>query len=198
MMEKSDKEIMLDILAGAFLESDRLKAVLRKGKTEKRIKLMSAYAYDLSKKFNGAYLSKDKSTALIFWRTGEFKRSFLDYLKYLRLFLRTIQINKFFETLKREKFIENHRPKLDDYVYVWILGSDPDRTSIRGLADIRDVLFSVAKEHDIPILIETTVEKVLKLYKYVGFEVYDEFFDETINGPVWFLKKGNVEKGTYE
>ncbi len=197
-MEKSDKEILLEIFAGAFYESDRLKAVLRTGKKEKRIKLMSAYAYDLANKFNGAYLSKDKSTALIYWRTSEFKRSFLDYLKYLRLFLRTIQINKFFETLKREKFIEGHRPKLDDYVYVWILGSDPSITSMRGLADIRDQLFSIAKKHNIPILIETTVEKVLKLYKYVGFEVYDEFFDKTINGPVWFLKKGNIEKGTYE
>ena len=43
-------------------------------------------------------------------------------------------------------------------------------TSIRGLADIRDHLFGLSEKLQLPILIETTVEKVLKLYKYVGFE----------------------------
>ena len=188
-MEKTDKQILLEIMASAFAESDRLRAILRKGKTKKRVWLMSNYAYGLAKKFNGVYLSEDKSTAIVYWRTSEFKRSVGDYIKYFWMFLQTLQIAKVFETLKREKYVEERRPKLDDYIYVWLLGSDPSRTSIRGLADIRDQLYNLSKEHNIPILMETTVEKLLKLYRYVGFEVYDEFFDETIGMPVYFLRK---------
>jgi hypothetical protein len=42
-------------------------------------------------------------------------------------------------------------------------------------------------------LIETTVEKLLKLYQYVGFKKYDEFFDKTIGMPVFFLRKDPVD-----
>ncbi len=171
------------------MESDRLQAILRKGNTEKRIKIMSAYGYDLCKKFNGIYLSKDKSTAILYWRQSEFKRSFKDWRKYLSMFLRTVQISKVFSTLKREKLVESHRLDIPDYYYVWILGSDPSRTSIRGLAEIRDHLNQLSNESNIPILIETTVEKLLKLYTYVGFVEYDKFFDTSTNLDVWFLKK---------
>ncbi len=191
-MSNSDKQILLEIMAGAFSESDRLKPILRKGKTEKRIKIMSAYAYDLAIKFNGVYLSQDKTTAIVYWRQSEFKRSFVDNLKYLRMFLQTIQLKKLYSTFLRERTVEKRRPVLDDYIYVWLLGSDPSVTSIRGLADIRDHLNELSKKHGIPILIETTVEKLLKLYRYVGFEVYDEFFDKTIGMPVYFLRKNAV------
>lgn len=188
-MEKSDKEIVKEILSGAFMESDRLQAILRKGNTEKRIKIMSAYGYDLCKKFDGVFLSEDKSTAILYWRQSDFKRSIKDWMKYLRMFLQTVQIRKVFSTLKREKLVESHRLDIPDYIYVWILGSDPSRTSIRGLADIRDQLNKLSKEHNLPILIETTVEKLLKLYRYVGFEEYDKIFDTSTNLDVWFLKK---------
>ncbi len=186
---KTDKEILKEILAGAFAESDRMQAILRKGKTEKRLKIMSAYGYDLCSKFNGIYLSKDKSTAILYWKKSEFKRSFRDWMNYLSMFLRTVRVSKVFSTLEREKLVESHRLDIPDYIYVWILGSDPTRTSIRGLAEIRDHLNDLSEESGIPVLIETTVEKLLKLYRYVGFEVYDEIFDKTSNVPVWFLKK---------
>jgi len=188
-MVKTDKQILLEIMAGAFETSDRLKPILRNGKTKKRVRLMAAYAYDLAVKFNGIYLSEDKTTAIVYWQNSLYKRSISDHVKYAIMFLRTIKLTKLFETAKREKFVESRRPKLDDYIYVWLLGSDPEITSIKGLVDIRDHLNKLSYKLQIPVLIETTVEKLLKLYKYVGFEIYDEFFDETIGMPVYFLKK---------
>ena len=67
-MAKTDKEILLEIMAGAFRESDRLRPILRKGKTEKRLKIMAAYAYDLAVRINGVYLSEDKTTAIVYWQ----------------------------------------------------------------------------------------------------------------------------------
>jgi hypothetical protein len=192
-MSKTDKQILLGIMAGAFRESDRLRPILRKGNTEKRLKIMAAYAYDLATKFNGVYLSEDKTTAIVYWQQSKYKRSVKDYMKYAVMFLRTIKLHKLFETARREKYVESRRPKLDDYIYVWLLGKDPETNSIRGLADIRDHLNDLARSLNIPILIETTVEKLLKLYRYVGFEVYDEFFDETIGMPVYFLRKDPPE-----
>ncbi len=188
-MSKTDKQILLDIMAGAFRESDRLRPILRNGKTETRLKIMAEYAYDLAVKFNGVYLSEDKTTAIVYWQQSKYNRSVKDYVKYAVMFLRTIKLHKLFETARREKYVESRRPELDDYIYVWLLGKDPETNSIHGLADIRDHLNELARTLNIPILIETTVEKLLKLYRYVGFEVYDEFYDNTIGMPVYFLRK---------
>ena len=191
-MSQTDKEIILNIIARAFAESPRFQAIMKRGKPEKRIRVMAAYAYEMVEKFNGVFLSRDKSTVIFYYRKSQYRRSFIDYLKYFRMFLICIRPEKAISTMRREKYVESLRPDIPDYVYVWILGSDPDRTSMHGLADIRDHLFGVSKQYGIPIIIETTVEKVLKLYRYVGFEVYNQMFDETIQMPLWFLKKGEI------
>lgn len=151
---------------------------------------MTEYAYQLVRKFDGVYLSEDKTTVLFYYTESQYKRTLLDYLKYGIMFLRAIRPSQLIPTLKREKYIKSLRPDIDDYIYVWVLGSDPNTTSIRGLADIRDHLFGLSKKLDLPILIETTVEKVLKLYKYVGFEQYHQWYDEEAELNVWFLQRG--------
>ena len=106
------------------------------------------------------------------------------------MFMQAIRPSQLFPTLKREKLIASLRPPYDDYIYVWVLGSDPNTTSLRGLADIRDHLFGLSEKLQLPILIETTVEKVLKLYKYVGFNEYHKWYDQEAGINVWFLERG--------
>ena len=150
---------------------------------------MTEYAYDLVEKFDGIYLSKDKTTILFYYRNSQYHKGLVDYLKYGKMFLKAIKPSQLFPTLKREKFIKSMRRDYEDYIYVWILGSDPETTSIRGLADIRDHLFGLSEKLNLPILIETTVEKVLKLYKYVGFEIYNNWYEQETGINVWFLER---------
>ncbi len=91
--------------------------------------------------------------------------------------------------MRREKYIASLRPDYEDYIYVWVLGSVPNNKSLKGLADIRDHLFGLSEKLQLPILIETTVEKVLKLYRYVGFEEYHMWYDEDADINVWFLER---------
>jgi hypothetical protein len=186
----SDKEIILDIMTAAFSESDRMLATLRRGNTKKKIRILATYAYQLCNDFDGVFLSEDKSTAIYYWRKTTFKRSLLNWIRYFVVFLRAIRLGSVFAILKREKVIESRRPDIPDYLYVWVLGSEPGTTSIRGLADIRDHLFGLSDKLQIPILIETTVEKVLKLYKYVGFGIYHQWYDSDADINVWFLERG--------
>lgn len=184
----SDKEIILEIVCRAFADNPRVNAVIRKGKKEKRIRIMAEYAHDLVGKLKGVYLSADKSTVIFYYKQSEYKRGFWDNLKYIRMFLLCIKPSQLFKTMKREKFIASLRP-VPDYIYVWILGSVPGNKSLRGLADIRDRLWAASSESKLPILIETTVEKVIKLYKYVGFEIYHHWYDESADINLWFLMR---------
>ncbi len=49
--------------------------------------------------------------------------------------------------------------------------------------------FSLSEKLQLPILIETTIEKLLRFYKYVGFEIYHQWHDEEADINVWFLQR---------
>jgi len=188
-MNKSDRDIIISIVSNAFEQNPRAQAMMKKKNPARSVRLMTEYAYDLVEKFDGIYLSKDKTTVLFYYLNSQYRRGLVDYLKYGMMFLKAIRPSQFFPTLKREKYIKSLRLDYPDYIYVWVLGSVPDSTSIRGLADIRDHLFGLSKTLQLPILIETTVEKVLKLYKYVGFELYHKWDDHDAGINVWFLQR---------
>ena len=190
----SDKEIILDIVCRAFADNPRINAMIKRGKKEKRISIMAEYAYSLINGLNGIYLSSDKTTVIFYYKKSGYRRDLLHTFLYIRMFFLCIKPSQLFKTLKREKFIESNRLNIPDYIYVWILGSVPENKSLKGLADIRNRLWSVSVEWELPILIETTVEKVLKLYKYVGFEVYHHWYDDTADINLWFLKRDFREK----
>ena len=188
-LEQSDKELIIDIISQAFIENPRTQAMMKKKDPERSVRLMAEYAYDLVGGLNGIYLSADKTTVLFYYKMSELKRGFIGYLKYARMFLRAIRPSQLFPTLKREKYIKSQRADYDDYIYVWLLGSVQDKTSIRGLVDINMHLIERSKEYNLPILIETTIEKILNLYNYVGFENYNKWHDEEADINVWFLKR---------
>jgi len=188
-MTNSDRDIVISVVTRAFEENPRAQAMMKQGNPTRSVRLMTEYACQLVEKFDGIYLSEDKTTVLFYYRKNQYKRNLVDYLRYGKMFAQAIRPSQFFPTLKREKYIKSLRPDYDDYIYVWVLASVPENRSLRGLADIRDHLFTMSEELQLPILIETTVEKVLKLYRYVGFEVYHQWHDETADINVWFLER---------
>jgi len=188
-MDRTDRELVIDIISQAFIENPRTQAMMKKKNPDRSVRIMAEYAYELVSGFNGIYLSEDKTTVIFYYRISDFKRGFVGTLKYARMFLRAIRPSQLLPTIKREKYIKNRRAKFDDYIYVWLLGSVQSKTSIRGLVDINNHLIDRAKEYGLPILIETTIEKILKLYNYVGFENYDMWHDEDAGLDLWFLKR---------
>ena len=193
-MEKSDRELIIEMVTEAFEQNPRAMAIIKKKNPARSVRLMTEYAYQLVEKFDGIYLSEDKTTVLFYYTKKNYRRSILDYLKYGQMFMKAIRPSQLFPTLKREKYIASLRPNYDDYIYVWVLASDQSKTSIRGLADVRTHLFNMSENMQLPILIETTIEKILKLYKYGGFEIYHKWHDEEADISVWFLQR-ELDKG---
>ena len=188
-MNQTDQEIIISIVSNAFEQNPRVMSMVKKKDPSRNVRLMTEYAYQLVEKFNGVYLSADKTTVLFYYLESQYKRTFIDYLKYGKMFMKAIRPSQLMPTLKREKHIKSLRYDYEDFIYVWILGSDPNKTSIRGLADIRNHLFGLSEKLQLPILIETTVEKVRKLYHYVGFEEYHKWEDNEAGIDVWFMER---------
>ena len=188
-MNQTDRDIVISIVSRAFEQNPRAVAMMKKKNPARSIRLMTEYAYQLVEKFDGIYLSEDKTTVLFYYKKSQYKRGLIDYLRYGKMFTKAIRPSQLFPTLKREKYIASLRPDYQDYIYVWILGSVPNNKSLKGLADIRDHLFGLSEKLQLPILIETTVEKVRKLYSYVGFEEYHKWEDAEAGIDVWFFER---------
>ncbi len=188
-MNQIDRDIVISIVSRAFEQNPRAVAMMKKKNPARSVRLMTEYAYQLVEKFNGIYLSEDKTTVLFYYKKSQYKRGLIDYLRYGKMFIQAIRPSQLFPTLKREKHIVSLRPDYKDYIYVWVLGSVPNNKSLKGLADIRDHLFGLSEKLQLPILIETTVEKVRKLYRYVGFEEYHKWEDTEAGIDVWFLER---------
>ena len=188
-MKVNNRERIVEMVAEAFESNPRAQAMMKKKDPARSVRLMTEYAYDLMESMDGIYLSDDNSTVLFWYIKSKYRRSLADYLRYGRLFFRAIRISQVIPTLRREKLIASLRPDYSDYIYVWVLGSEQGSTSVKGLAEINSFLNRKSEELQIPVLIETTVEKMLKLYNYVGFDTYHEWFDEKAGLPVWFLER---------
>ena len=188
-MDRTDREIIISIVTRAFEQNPRAQAMMKKKNPARSVRIMTEYAFQLVKHFDGIYLSKDKTTVLFYYKKSQYKRKLIDYLRYLKMFIQAIRPSQFFPTMHREKYIASLRPDYEDYIYVWVLASVPNNRSLNGLADIRDHLFGLSEKLKLPILIETTVEKVRKLYRYVGFEEYHKWEDAEAGINVWFLER---------
>ena len=188
-MTKSDQDIIIGIVTSAFEQNPRAQAMMKQKNPTRSVRHMTEYAYSLVQRMDGIYLSEDKTTVLFYYLKSQYNRTLVDYLRYGSMFIKAIKPSQFFPTMRREKYIASLRPDYEDYIYVWVLGSVPNNKSLKGLADIRDHLFGLSEKLQLPILIETTVEKVLKLYRYVGFEEYNEWYDQEAGIKVWFLER---------
>lgn len=188
-MTKSDQDIIIGIVTSAFEQNPRAQAMMKQKNPTRSVRHMTKYAYSLVERMDGIYLSEDKTTVLFYYLKSQYNRTLVDYLRYGSMFMKAIKPSQFFPTMRREKYIASLRPDYEDYIYVWVLGSVPNNKSLKGLADIRDHLFGLSEKLQLPILIETTVEKVLKLYRYVGFEEYHMWYDEDADIKVWFLER---------
>ncbi len=188
-MTKSDHDIIIGIVTNAFEQNPRAQAIMKQKNPTRSLRHMTEYAYSLVGRMDGIYLSEDKTTVLFYYLKSQYYRTLVDYLRYGSMFMKAIKPSQLFPTLRREKYIASLRPDYEDYIYVWVLGSIPNNKSLKGLADVRDHLFGLSEKLQLPILIETTVEKVLKLYRYVGFEEYHKWHDEEAGINVWFLER---------
>ena len=188
-MTEADHKIIISILTAAFEQNPRFQAVIKKNNPTRSVRHMTEYAYHLIERLNGIYLSEDKTTVLFYYTKGKYNRTLRDYLRYARMFLQAIRLSQYIPAIRREKQVARLRKDYPDYIYVWVLGSVPNNKSLAGLADIRDHLFGLSEKLQLPILIETTVERVRKLYHYVGFEEYHKWEEEDSGITVWFLER---------
>lgn len=186
----SQQEKILNIIAESFDSNPSVNWVVKNDKKrKKRIKELARYSYITSFARNGVFISSDKTGVALCYKYNEKRETIRDYWNQLRLVIKAIGLNRVFEVLKRESYIKSKRPKSGDFLYFWFFGVEENGRGKTAAKELKEIIFKESNIKKLPIYLETSVEKNMKVYQRYGFELYHTWKVESQGINLWFMKR---------
>ncbi len=171
LVNASDLPKVTNILTRSFQTNPSALWVIKQDdKVQKRLEALIEYAVKTGLENGGVFLSDDESAAAICFEEPA-KTSFNSYLNQVKLILNAIGISRVLQVLKREAYLKKHRPN-EPHLNFWFLGANPDQKGTGGVHDLKKGIFQLSQEKQLPILLETSVERNKNVYERFGFQVY--------------------------
>jgi len=173
--------------------------VKQDGKREARYKKLGAYVYYNAVKKNGLYLSSNKEGVGVAYVIDpkNNKKTFGDFINDLKFAFGVSGIKKALNISKRQKYIQEQRPKNDKYMYWEFTGVNPNYQGLDApsfsMAELRDDVYSDAHEKKLAIYTETSIRKNMVVYRRYGFDIYHEWTMPD-GSTMWFLKYDTINK----
>ena len=187
LLTPSDISKAIEILTRSFQTNPSALWVIKQDSQEqKRLKALITYAVKPGMKNEGVFLSSDESTAAICFEEPA-PNNLSDYLNQLELIRKAITIRRVPQVLQRESYLKKHRLE-GKHLNFWFLGVDPDKKGSGGVHDIKKGIFKLAEESQLPILLETSVERNKIVYERFGFKTY-HIWKESDDYTLWFMKR---------
>lgn len=172
------------ILSQAFESNPSALWVIKKDrKIRQRLKALIEYAMNIGRLNNGLFLSEDRTAVAICFR----EPSLISYGEQIKLIWKAIGIERVPFVLQRERYLKKHRFN-GPHLNFWFLGVSPITKSRTGVYDIKRGIFELSKKLQLPILLETSVERNKTVYEYFGFKVYHKW-KPAKNYSLWFMKR---------
>ena len=149
-----------------------------------RLRALIEYAVKTALENDGLFLSDDESAAAICFKEPA-KVTLASYVNQLRLIRKAISISRVPHVLKREGYLKKHRPE-GPFLNFWFLGVDPSFKERKAVYEIKEGIFELAHKEELPILLETSVERNMRIYERYGFKVYHTW-QQSDTYTLWFM-----------
>ncbi len=186
---RKDQKIVADIITETFMNNPGVNWMFsERGNRAKKISRLADFAFIKCYNRNGVYISSNGKGVALFYRTDKPKFSLLELYYHLRFGLLSIQFSKIPEVLRRESFRNSKRPKDEPYYYFWFLGVLKEGATA-GF-ELNKELLAMAKKENVPVYLETTMERNKEIYERMGYETFDFWEDESKGIKFWFLNSG--------
>ena len=166
--------------------SDTIILIIGRRNRKKKISRLASYAFIKAINRGGAYISDNKMGAALCFRSNNNSSNLKEFIAEIRFTL-SIPIAKVIHALKREAYLKKHRYQ-GDHFYFWFLGvkKDGDKAGF----GLKDHLFELAQNEQLPILLETSIERNKVIYERYGFTVYHIWENPFEGKPLWFMTNG--------
>ncbi len=181
-----DKLEAVRIITNTFDQNPSVNIVIGSGgNRRKKISRLGNYAFIKAINRNGAYISSNRKGAALCFESDAKGTNFAEFWAELRFAL-SIPPKKVFQTLKRESYIKKHRFE-GKHLYFWFLGVEKDGN--QAVFELKDYLFELSERNQLPILLETSVDRNRSVYERYGFEVYHTWEDSGDGKALWFMMR---------
>ena len=183
---KNDKIRALDILENAFISSPGMTWMLRK-KSKKRLRIFLSFFFHEAVAKKGAYLTSDRNGVVFFYQLQNQNRSILNFLRRLYIAIFIMGLKKGILAAKYKRLIDETRPKTG--WFGWLVATDNKVSGNSAAYEIKQEMFRMADETNEPIYVETTVPRVMLLYKTSGYYEYSKIKHPYEDLTIWFMKR---------
>ena len=181
-----DKKEAVQIITNTFDQNPSVNIVIGSGGNHrKKIGRLGNYAFIKAFNRNGAYLSSNRKGAALCFESEAKGTNFAEFWAEFP-FAISIPPKKVIQTLKRESYIKKHRFE-GKHLYFWFLGVEKDGG--QAVFELKEHLFELSKQKQLPILLETSVERNRSVYERYGFEVYHTWKDSGGGKALWFMMR---------
>ena len=181
-----EQQKAIKIIADAYFEAANVTWLLKR-KTKTNVKAIFKVLFQEAKSRNGAYMSDNEACVLFLYDQKVKVFSVKQFFRKLHVFLLVTGISNGIKALKFQKHVASIRPK--EGLLGTVLGVEENQMTTATVFEMKRTVFDLSKVNNLPVYAETTVPRLLKLYKALGFEVYHEMNHPFAELQVWFLKK---------
>ncbi len=137
-----------------------------------KVWLVAHFLYSEASRNRGVFIDSKKEGIICFSEAKE-KRS-AAFINELGLIVFGIGPLRILRVWRRQKEVQRFHSQWENYIHCSYLAV---RKSARGhgaIFELRDALYQFQLEKQLPILIETTVEKNKRVYQRIGFRIHEE------------------------
>lgn len=184
---KHDKDKVVDIISKTFASNPGVNWMLKKGGDHnKKLEKLASYAFIKGVLRDGVYISSNEKGVAICYKYNYKKVSIIEFLYQIRFVLSSINLKFIPKVLKRESYRESMRPKSGEYLYFWFFGVLPGEKD--AAFELKNAIFKQAIQNNIPIYLETTIERNQHIYERFGFKTFHYWEKQSENIQFWFMK----------
>lgn len=188
-----NKEKVISNLASLLKETPSSLEVVKDDKHKaQRFRSLAEHMIERAIKRDALILSDDlNGIAILFEENTGQKESFLSQIKAdLKLAFKVTGISKGLRALKIQGYVKNQRPKDEPHLYCWFWGIMPESRGPGGLRityAMKDEIFRISKERNLPVYAETRIKKVMIAYVRYGFKIFNEW-QHPSGDMMWFMR----------
>ena len=183
----ADREKVVKIISITFETNPGVNWLIKKsGNHSKQVRRLATYAFFKAYLRDGAFLSANEKGAALCYPFNRRVFSIRELLYQLKFALFSLNMWRIPRVLKRESYRKKQRPASGDYLYFWFLGVLPGGEG--AVFELRDGIFQLARQENLPIYLETAMERTKTVYERYGFKTFHYWEDKAENIQFWFMK----------
>ncbi|WP_417609510.1 hypothetical protein [Owenweeksia hongkongensis] len=181
---KQDQSTATQVLAEAYQQAPNISWAVDSS-SKKLNYFFSSLLKDAIAK-DGAYITSNSRGVLLLYDMKASSRSISSVFRKLHLMIFVIGIKKSMQLMKLEKLKKRLRPKSGLYGMALAILDDEHRW--QTALEVKQGFLEISKKKQLPIYVETTNERIVKLYEIIGFDTYHKMRHPYTELNVWFMK----------